>query len=62
MLKQYCRFAKAVEPESKKCRSVGEKRREERKGNSEKIKDIPATKKVALESASKVADTFVARF
>ena len=62
MLKQYWRFAKVVEPESKKYQSVGEIRREERMGNSKKIKDVPAAKKVALESASKVAGTFDARF
>ena len=60
-VKQSWRSAKTSEAENKQRKTPKEIRREERKKNGKKFRDIPAVKKVPLESTTKVAGTYDAR-
>lgn len=59
-MKQSWKFAKPAEAENE-SQTAEEKRREERKRNSEKIEDVPAEKETSLDSALKVTSVYDAR-
>lgn len=55
------RLAEAAEGEDMEHQIAWKKSKEEKKKNGKIIKNVPAAKKVALESAPKVADAYDAR-
>ena len=54
-VKQPPRLAKAAEVENKECQTADKRCRKERKRINKEIKNVPAAKKIALKSISKVA-------